>query len=356
MAANTQPAKKGFLAGFFSKTSPFRPSPFWTLISYILLLFWSFIVLFPLYWLIVTAFKLPLDVSEGPKYIPWVDFQPSLHAWQELFFDPSAGNFVTRPYYNTFIVAVVSSVLVIVIGALASYALMRFEYRPKVGLVLSFLVIAVAAGIVMVTAGIPWFIMLPIAIAVYVVFAATIGKRFKRSIGNEDIAFWIISQRILPPVAIVLPIYIIFQNFGLLNTHAALIITYTGANLPIAVWFMRDYFAGIPLEIEESAFIDGANRYQVFFLIVLPLALPGIIATFLIILIFAWNEYILALFLSGADTQTMPMLVVSQNATRGPQWWNISVLVLVMIAPIIIVAMFLERFIARGLLVGAVKG
>jgi multiple sugar transport system permease protein len=356
MASVPQTESRSFTKWLFSRANPFRPSPFAMIVSYILLGSWAFIVLFPLYWLVITAFKLPIDVAEGPKYLPWIDFTPSLHAWQELLFDETAGNFVTRPYINTVIVAVISSILVIVIGALASYALMRFEYRPKLGTIFAFLIIAVVAGVIMVTVGIPWFIMLPIAIAVFIAFSATIGKRFKRSVGNEDIAFWIISQRILPPVAIILPLYIVFQNFGMLNTHAALIITYTGANLPIAVWFMRDYFAGIPYEIEESAFIDGASRYQVFFLIVLPLAVPGIIATFLIILIFAWNEYILALFLSGADTQTMPMLVVSQNATRGPQWWNISALVMMMIAPIILVALVLERYIARGLLVGAVKG
>ncbi len=87
-----------------------------------------------------------------------------------------------------------------------------------------------------------------------------------------------------------------------------------------------------------------------------PLSIPGLVATFLIVLIFAWNEYTLGLFLSGADTQTLPMLVVGQNATRGPQWWNISVLVLVMIAPVVVLAIILERFIARGLLIGAVKG
>jgi multiple sugar transport system permease protein len=345
-----------FVKNFFTEKNPFDPSPFNLLFSYILLGMWSFIVLFPLYWLAVTAFKLPIDVSEGPKYIPWVDFQPSLHAWQELLFDETAGNFVTRPYFNTIIVAVVSSILVIIIGALASYALMRFEYRPKIGLIVTFLFCAIGGAIATIGFGVPWWIAFTLALAVYIMLAQTIGRRFKRSLSNSDIAFWLISNRILPPVAVVLPIYIIFQQFGLLNTHAALIITYTGANLPIAIWFLRDYFAGIPLEIEESASIDGASRYQVLVLIVLPLAVPGLIATFLIILIFAWNEYILALFLSGADTQTMPMLVVSQNATRGPQWWNISALVMMMIGPIIVMAIVLERYIARGLLVGAVKG
>ncbi|MCU0515130.1 MAG: carbohydrate ABC transporter permease, partial [Anaerolineae bacterium] len=143
---------------------------------------------------------------------------------------------------------------------------------------------------------------------------------------------------------------------GMLNTHHGLIIAYTAAHLPLAVWFLRDYFQTIPIELEESAFIDGANRYQVLFRIILPLSLPGLVATFLIVLVFAWNEYTMALFLTGAETQTMPLLVAAQNATRGPQWWNISVLVTMMIVPIIILAIVLERFIARGLLVGAVKG
>jgi len=142
----------------------------------------------------------------------------------------------------------------------------------------------------------------------------------------------------------------------LLDTREGLIITYTAINLPLVIWFMRDYFLSIPLELEESAFIDGASRFQVMRLIVLPLSVPGLVATFLIVLIFAWNEFVLALFLTRADSQTMPILVAAQNATRGPQWWNISLLVLLMVAPIVVMAIVLERYIARGLLVGALKG
>ena len=119
---------------------------------------------------------------------------------------------------------------------------------------------------------------------------------------------------------------------------------------------MRDYFLTIPLELEEMASIDGASRYRTFISIVLPLSVPGLVATFLFILVFAWNEYLLALFLSGADAQTLPLTIAAQNATRGPQWWYMSVLILIMILPVIVIAIFLERYIARGLLVGAVKG
>lgn len=339
---------------FFKSQNPFKPSPAWMAFSYLMLGIWSFIVLFPLYWLGVTAFKLPIDVNIGPKFFPFVDYQPSDHAWQYLLVE--SGNLVTRPYINTILVATISSVLALFIGAAASYALARFTYRPKIGLIIVFLLCIVLATVLIIVAGLAWPIAVIISLAIYFMIATTIGKRFKRSLGNNDIAFWIISQRMLPPVAVIIPIYVLFQQLGLLNTHAALIITYTAVNLPLVIWFLRDYFDSIPIELEESAFIDGANRYQVLFRIVLPLAVPGIIATFLIVLVFAWNEYTLALFLSGADTQTMPLLVAAQNATRGPQWWNISVLVLLMVGPIIIMAIILERFIARGLLVGAVKG
>jgi multiple sugar transport system permease protein len=323
------------------------------LVSYILLIFWTFLVLFPVYWLFVTAFKLPIDVNTGPKYLLYVDFQPSTHAWREMFVE--SGDLVTRPYKNTAIVGLVSAVLALVLGAGASYALSRFTYRPKPGLILAFVACTVLV-IVIINLDVPWQAAVAAGTSIFLLIALTIGRRFKGSMTNDDIAFWLISQRMLPPVAVLVPIYILFQNFGLLNTYTALIVTYTAVNLPLAIWFTRDYFKSIPLELEESAFIDGATRYQVLYKIVLPLSAPGLVATFLIVLIFAWNEYTLGLFLSGADTQTLPMLVVGQNATRGPQWWNISVLVLVMIVPVVLLAIILERFIARGILIGAVKG
>lgn len=337
----------------FRSSSPFKPSPATMIVSYILLLSWTFLVLFPVYWLFVTAFKLPIDVNTGPKYLMYVDFQPSDHAWREMFV--ASGDLVTRPYKNTAIVGFISAVLALILGSGASYALSRFTFRPKPGLVLAFVVCAVLV-ILMVNLEVPWQVAVAAGLGIFVLVTLTIGRRLKGSMTNDDIAFWLISQRMLPPVAVLVPIYILFQNFGLLNTYTALIVTYTAVNLPLAIWFTRDYFKSIPIELEESAFIDGASRYQVLYKIVLPLSAPGLVATFLIVLIFAWNEYTLGLFLSGADTQTMPMLVVGQNATRGPQWWNISVLVLVMIAPVVVLSIVLERFIARGILIGAVKG
>ena len=180
------------------------------------------------------------------------------------------------------------------------------------------------------------------------ILAQTIGRRFRRTLGNGDIAFWLISQRILPPIAVVVPLYVLFQQVGLLDTQLALVITYVAANLPIVVWLMRDYFASLPIELEESASVDGASVYRIVRSIVLPIAVPGLVATFLIVLIFAWNEYLIALILTSANAQTMPLLVAAQDATRGPQWWAMSVLVLIMIVPVVVMAIVLERYISRG--------
>ncbi|HEY65381.1 MAG TPA: carbohydrate ABC transporter permease [Caldilineae bacterium] len=322
-------------------------------VSYLILGMWSFVVLFPLYWLLITSFKLPIHVNDGPVYLPFIDFKPSLHAWHYIFFD--LRNDTLRPYANTVIVGLTSSVLSLALGTAASYALVRFEYRPRLGTILLFIG-CVALAIVAITLGAPWQVAVAAAIAVFLLLAQTIGKRFRRHLKNDDIAFWMISQRILPPVAVVIPIYILFQRLGLLDTRTALVITYVATNLPIVVWLMRDYFQSIPIEIEECAAIDGASPYRIFWSIVLPLSMPGLVATFLFVLVFAWNEYLLALFLSSANAQTLPLTVAAQNATRGPQWWYMSVLILIMIIPVIAMAIALERYIARGLLVGAIKG
>jgi multiple sugar transport system permease protein len=338
----------------FQRRSIYSPSPAGKVLSYLALGIWTFVVLIPLYWLVVTSLKLPIQVAQGPFYIPFVDFQPSLDAWYYVLAGDLSRD-TLRTYANTLFVAPSSALLALFFGTAAAYGLVRFDYRPQVGAVVSFIACVVLA-IIAVVLGVPWQIAIAAGLAIFVVIVLTIGRRFKRSLGNDDIAFWMISQRMLPPIAVVIPIYILFQRLNLLDTHAALIITYVAANLPIVIWLMRDYFRTIPIELEECAAIDGASRYRIFWSIVLPLAVPGLVATFLFVLVFAWNEYLLALFLSGAKTQTLPYVISSQNATRGPQWWNMSVLILIMILPVIGMAIALERYISRGLLVGAIKG
>jgi multiple sugar transport system permease protein len=327
--------------------------PLGKLVAYLVLGFWALVVLFPLYWLAITSFKLPIQVNAGPVYLPFVDFEPSLDAWRYIFVDLRSDTL--RPYLNTVVVALGSSALALLFGSAAAYALIRFPYRPRLG------VIALFAGCVVMAAfavglGVPPPLAVVVAGGVFAVLAGSVGRRFRRTLSNRDIAFWMISQRILPPVAVVIPIYVLFQRVGLLDTRTALVITYAASNLPIVVWLMRDYFNTLPWELEEAAVVDGASTFRVFRSITLPLSVPGLVATFLIVFVFAWNEYLLALFLSSADAQTMPLTVAAQNATRGPQWWYMSVLIQIMILPVIVLAIALERVISRGLLVGAVKG
>jgi multiple sugar transport system permease protein len=328
-------------------------SPPAKLLAYLILAGWALVVLFPLYWLAITSFKLPIHVNAGPVYLPFVDFQPSLDAWRYIFVD--LRNDTVRPYVNTVVVALGSSTLALLLGSAAAYALIRFPYQPRVG-VLGLFAGCVALATASVLLGVPPAVAVAAAAGCFAVLAATVGRRFRRALSNRDIAFWIISQRILPPVAVVIPIYVLFQRVGLLDTRTALVLTYAATNLPIVVWLMRDYFNTLPWELEEAAVVDGASAFRVFRSITLPLSIPGLVATFLIVLVFSWNEYLLALFLSSADAQTMPLTVAAQNATRGPQWWYMSVLIQIMILPVIALAIALERVISRGLLVGAVKG
>jgi multiple sugar transport system permease protein len=338
----------------FKRRSLSTPSPIEMVLIYLALGFWTVVVLFPIYWLFITSFKLPVDVSRGPFYLPFIDFKPSLHAWEYILVG-DLSNDTIRNYINTLVVAPVSAGLALLLGTSAAYGLLRFTYQPRLGAILSFIG-CLALAIFAITLGAPWQIALVASIVLFLILLQTVGRRFKKSLANKDIAFWLISQRMLPPVAVVIPIYILFQRLALLDTRTALVITYVAVNLPIVVWLMRDYFQTIPVELEECAAIDGASRFRIFSSIVLPLAVPGLVATFLFVLVFAWNEYLLALFLSGSQAQTMPLSVAAQNATRGPQWWFMSVLITIMIIPVIGMAIALERYIARGLLVGAVKG
>jgi multiple sugar transport system permease protein len=346
------PTGRSFSQRLFEPKSIDEPALLPKIATYVALILWTVVVLFPLFWVVVTSFKEELAVDSGPYYLPFVDFQPTLYAWRFMLID----NNTLGPYLNSIVVALASALLAVLIGSLAAYALVRIRFQVKLAAVACFILLLAAVVVAVATFGVPWFIAVVAAVILFLLFLGTVGRRFRMALGNNDIEFWIISNRIMPPIVAVLPIYVMFQQLRLLDTQVALISTYTAVNLPIVVWLTRDFFAGIPLDLEESAEIDGASKFRVFFTIALPLVRSGLAATFMLVLILAWNEYLLALFLSNAVAQTMPVLVSAQNTTRGPQWWYMSVLIVVMIAPVILVASFLQKHIARGLLIGAVKG
>ena len=348
------PAPKGLWAWLFEARDLHSLAPATKILVYTLLGTWSVIVLFPLYWVVITSLKLPIQVDDGPDYLPFIDFAPSLHAWRYILVD--LGNDTLRPYANSLIIASASTLIAVLFGAMAAYALVRVRFEIKLATIGAFVILLVLTVAAVSVGGVRWPVAAATGLALFFLFVTGFNRRFKRSVGNNDIQFWFISNRILPPVVVVLPVYIMFQQVGLLDTHAAVIATYVAVNLPIVVWLMRDFFAAVPIDLEESAAMDGASRQRIFWTIVLPLTKPGLVATSLLVFILAWNEYLLALFISTVNAQTMPLLIAAQNATRGPQWWYMSVLILIMIAPVVILSIVLQKQIARGLLVGAVKG
>lgn len=384
-------ANRSLMERLFEPPAVGKMSPAANVVAHLLLVVWSLFVLFPIYWVIITSFKDAAAVNQGPFYVPFLDFEPTLNAWRAQF---NADSFCDLPsvirqvgllVYNSFVfvvspvvtlqpmepqickiflaftnsvvVAIASTALCVAVGAMAAYALARIQYKPKFGNIMMFVALALLVIAATSYAGIPWWASSAVALALFFFLARAFGKHFTRTLGNGDILFWIISQRILPPIVVVIPVYIMFQAVGLLDTHLALIIMYAVANLPIVVWLMHDFFANLPIELEESAQLDGATRFAIFWEIVLPLTRPGLAATTLLTLILNWNEYLFAVFLAYAKVQTMPIMVATKNAgEKGVLWWEMSAIIVIMIIPVILMAILLQRFIAKGVLLGAVKG
>ncbi|KMW59357.1 Various polyols ABC transporter, permease component 2 [Candidatus Rhodobacter oscarellae] len=375
----------------FEAPSVGKMSPFAKVVAYSMLAVWSFFVLFPIYWVVITSFKDAAAVNQGPYYLPFFDFQPTLEAWRTQFTEDPNCNFaaIARQFgllvYNSFVwivspvvdltpmdpqickiylaftnsvvISIFSTGLCVIVGSMAAYALARITYEPRFGNIMIFVGLIVVVIYATTYAGAPWWAAATVALALFYFLARALRGYFKMHLRNGDILFWIISQRILPPIVIVIPIYVMFQAVKMLDTHLALILLYAVANMPIVVWLMHDFFANLPIELEESAQLDGATRPRIFWEIVLPLTRPGLAATTLLILVLSWNEYLFAVFLATVKVQTMPIMVAAKNAgEKGIFWWEMCAIIVVMIIPVIIMAILLTRFISRGVLMGAVKG
>ncbi len=279
---------------------------------YGILIFWTVVCLFPIYWTVTTSFKLAPNVMQG-HMIPFVDFWPAWKGWDSLGLSPRlAGQESTvreeflKRFTNSAITSVSASVLAVVLGSLAAYGLSRFRY--KFG--------------------------------------------FMR---NPDISFFFLSQLILPPVVLALPFLVLYRSLDLLDTRIGLILLYTLTVLPIVIWIMRDQFQSIPVELEEAALVDGLSIWQAFLTIVMPIALPGMVAAFILSLVLTWNEYFFAALLTSTDAKTLPVMVASQTGSQGINWWAMAALSTAAIVPLIIIGVVLERFIIKGMAAGAVK-
>jgi len=275
------------------------------IVRYVLIIALLIFFLFPIYWMIATSFKPNEAILSKP---PTWFFQPTLDNYRYAFNESDFGLFLK----NTLVVSITSTFFVIVFGSLASYSFARYD------------------------------------------------------VGKGHLMFFILTTRMFPAVAVVLPYFIIFRNIGRssvgaflnigLDTPAALIITYTMFNLPFAIWLMFSFFAEIPLELEDSARLDGYNRFQVFYKVVLPLAMPGIAVTAIFSLIFAWNEFLFAYMLTRDAARTVTVGVSSFWTQRGILWGPLSAAAVLAVVPMLIFALILQRYFVRGLTFGAVRG
>ena len=275
-------------------------------LKYLFISLWSIFVVAPFLWALSTSFKDFNSVTGGATYIPWVDFEPSLEGWKVLLRSPAQGGVnIVEPYFNSIAVTCSASFISIFLGTLAAYALSRFTFK---------------AGF----------------------------------IKNSDITFFFISQRIMPPIVLSIPFFIMLGKLGLLDSMLGLIMVYVVLLMPIAVWIMVDFFNKVPREIDETALIDGCNPYQAFYKVVLPNSIPGLIVAGMFCMIFGWTDFFFAFILTFTEVQLLPVAIVALNSSITP-WWCLSASALVSVAPLIVVAFIVERYLSKGNLSGALK-
>jgi multiple sugar transport system permease protein len=257
---------------------------------------------FPFYWAITTSLRKPAETfTVAGLAIPFVQFKPTLENWAAELKVPEN----LKAVKNSVIIAVTSAILATMLGTMAGYGLARFQFYK---------------------------------------------------IKNADITIWFLSQRVLPPVVVAIPFFLLAKQFNALDKVSTLIVLNTTFNLPFAVIIMSQLFKELPIELEQAAMVDGYSRIGAFFKVALPLSTPGLVATGIICLAFAWNEFMFALIMAQRNAITLPYIISGASDTRGIQFWFIATRALMAIVPPTILALTVQKFIVRGLTFGAVKG
>jgi len=272
----------------------------WILLCIVLVVF-SLWTIFPIFWAVVTSFKFTGDAYD-PTFIPWVQFKPTLQGWRFVLI--TAGERTFRSLKNSIVIAFFSSAATLILGSMAGYALARFVFRK-------------------------W--------------------------KNKDIAVWILSNRMFPPVAVLIPYFLIMRSLRLLDNPLSIIIAHTILNLPLGVWLMIDFFRDLPKDLDDAALIDGCSFMGAFFRIALPLAAPGLVAVFVLSFIFSWNEFIFVLVLGFNKSITIPVTIAGALTTKGLEFWKVATMSLIGVIPVVLLATFISRFLIRGLTMGAIK-
>ena len=270
----------------------------WSLVALVIAL----LFFFPIYWAVSNSLRKPAETfTVAGLGIPFIDFTPTLQNWTQQLAVPEA----YQAFINSNIIAFTAMVLALCLGLPAAYALARFR-----------------------------FFLVP----------------------NKDLTVWFLSQRVLPPVATAVPFFIVFSSLDLLDTRIALALVNATFILPFVVVICRQTFYDLPIELEEAALVDGASHFDAFLRVALPLAVPAIAAAALIMFAFAWNEYLFAVILTVKNAATMPVHIAGGVDTRGVQFWFVAVRSLIAMIPPVLLALLAQRYIVRGLTLGAVKG
>lgn len=258
--------------------------------------------IFPFYWAITTSLRKPAETfTVAGLAIPFVQFKPTLENWAAELKVPEN----LKAMKNSVIIALTSAIFATALGTMAGYGLARFQFYK---------------------------------------------------IKNADITIWFLSQRVLPPVVVAIPFFLLARQFQALDKVSTLIVLNTTFNLPFAVIIMNQLFKELPIELEQAAMVDGYSRIGAFFKVALPLSTPGLVATGIICLAFAWNEFMFALIMAQRNAITLPYIISGASDTRGIQFWFIATRALMAMVPPTILALTVQKFIVRGLTFGAVKG
>jgi len=254
------------------------------------------ISVFPIVWLVMTSFKTRVEIfSIPPIWFPKISF--------ENYIAEFSGGSSRLPFlFNSLKVAFFSTLITIIIGSLAAFGMARFPVP-----------------------------------------------------GKRNLEFWILSIRMMPPVAVIIPLYLIMRSLKLLDTNIGLIIVYVSFNLPFVIWILAGFLRGIPKDIEEAALIDGCNWFQSLVRISLPLSAPGLATVSIFSFMFSWNELLAALVLTGRNAKTLPVAISEYWSTTQIRWEAMAATSVIHIIPIIIVTFLIQRYIVRGLTMGAIK-
>jgi multiple sugar transport system permease protein len=293
-----------------------------------IVILYAIVTIVPLLWIVVTAFKSP---SDSIAYPPKVIFQPSLEGYVNLFTIRSRQTpefIATLPPAQTWYEKLVRSHDMVIAGP--SKAVPRFLNSLIIGFGSTFLAVLLGT------------------------LAAYAFSRFRVPLA-DDLLFFILSTRMMPPVAVAIPVYLMFRELNLTDTHLGMILLYTAVNVSLAVWLLKGFIDEIPREYEEAALVDGYTRLQALRKVVLPQAVTGIAATAIFCLIFSWNEYAFAVLLTSGQAQTMPPFIPFIIGEGGQDWPAVAAATTLFVIPIVLFTVLLRRHLLRGITFGAVR-